>query len=148
MSDDTNPRVHFYRSLHEARLLDARAAIQVGLYINGLAATAMLAFLGSVSPKFGEAHGAHATHAPRAFVWSLGGFAFGVLCAALAATFSYVANHAYAEAESPAVKADEVRWNDRRSATTAHKCAYWACGLMLLAFAFGVGAAIIGFDKL
>lgn len=145
MSDPQEHRVHFHRSMHEARLLDARAAVQAGLYINGLAVTAMLAFLGSAGR---DAASRHAGHMPHAFVWSLAGFGFGVFCAALAATFSYIANHQYAENQSPFSKTDEERWGHRRTAVTLHWLGYAACFLMLASFVFGVGAAVFGFDKL
>lgn len=145
MSDDADSRGRFYWSLHEARLLDARAAVQAGLHINGLAVTAMLAFLASVSPKVGEAH---AAHVPRAFVWSLGGFALGVFSAALAAAAGYVANHRYAEAENPAERTEKQRADALWVAVTAHQVGYAAVFLMLLAFLVGVGGAMAGLVRL
>ena len=142
MSDLQDYRIHFHRSMHEARVLDARAAVYAGMYINGLAVTAMLAFLGT------SGRSNHAGHMPHAFVWSLGFFGFGVFAAALAASLSYLANHQYAEAESPFTKTDQQRWNHGRTARTAHRLGYVACFLMLAAFVSGVGAAVIGFDKL
>lgn len=145
MNDDKNWRSYLYRSLHEARLQDARAAIGAGLQINGLAVTAMLALISAVSPKIGEGH---ASHIPRAFVWGLGGFALGVFSAALAAVCAYIANHGYAEAESPFAGTDEDRRRARRKAVAAHYVGYGAAALMLIGFAAGVGFAMAGLVRL
>lgn len=147
MPSAPRPRVEFYNSMNEARLLDARATVQAGLYINGLAATAILAFLGSVAPKIEMLHTVH-SYAPRAFVWSLGCFGFGVFCAATAAALSYLTNHGYAEAETPFKASDTDRDKRFAEAVLAHTATYYACAGMLLAFLAGVMAAVIGFDKL
>lgn len=146
MSDPLEQRVHFYRSLHEARLLDARAAVYAGMYINGLAVTAIMAFFGSLMSKTDPQ--IHHGHGPRAFVWALGFFGAGVLCAATAAAVSYVANHNYAEAQSPHDL--DVHRNNRRlwTATLFHQLGYGACFASLGCFAVGVVWTVVGFDYL
>ena len=145
---DSDPRTDFFKSMNEARLLDARAAIQAGLFINGLAATAILTFLGSVTPKIETASHAH-VHGLKAFVWGLGFFAAGVFCGAAASLFSYLTNHAYAEANSPFDnRGDQYRLEAQQSASITHSLAYFTGLGTLLGFLAGVAAAIVGFDKL
>ena len=74
----------------------------------------MLTFLGSVAPKVDAMTSAHA-RLPKAFIWSLSLFALGVFCGALAAVYSYVANHGYAEANA-IVGFDRLRSLARESA--------------------------------
>lgn len=148
MSDPRDHQSDFYKALNEARLVDARAAVQAGLSINGLATTAILALLASAAMKGDAPHIAHG-HTSHAFVWSLGFFGAGVFLAALAASFSYLANHAYAEVASPfrtLTPVDQARLQIR--ASIFHGLAYGSCFGSLAAFIGGVTAAVIGFDKI
>ena len=90
----------YFTTLHEARILDARAVVQIALYVNGLPATALLAFLGSLATNKAV------THLPRAFAWGFGLFGAGVLFAALIAVASYATNHAYANSS----RAKQATW--------------------------------------
>ena len=137
MTEGEDERTHLYHSLNEARLLDARAVVQAGLSINGLATTAVLALLAAIAAKPGN-------HIPRDFLWSLGSFGFGILCAACTAVAAYIANHRYAEASSPFAK-EADRPKSERTATIAHYIGYGTAGGMLVGFLFGVVFAILGF---
>ena len=144
----TTTAMDFYKALNDARLVDARAAVQAGLYINGLATTAILAFLASAVMKGDALHASH-VHTPHAFVWSLGFFGAGVFLGALAASFSYLTNHAYAEVASPfrtLTPVGQARLQIR--ATIFHNLTYSSCFGSLAVFVSGVIAAVIGFDKI
>ena len=139
-------RQAYFRSLHEARLLDARAAINTALGVNSAASVAVLAFLGSLN------HVAPAAHIPFDLIRSLGAFGFGVFSAASAATASYVANHQYAEAtrakadtwSHPYVEETEASRGHQRRAMRAHWIAYTMAVGMLLSFLAGVWYAADG----
>jgi len=144
MDNDTKAAAHrahdnrttYFRSLHQARIADARPAVQTSLWVNGLGATALLAFLGSLST------GATARHAPHAVVWSLALFGAGVFFAAAAAVSSYVANSGYAEAVGAKLatwthpyeeSTKEARQHERR-AWIAHRIGYGCAAGTLLSF--------------
>lgn len=148
MNDPRDPRSDFYKALNDARLVDARAAVQAGIYINGLATTAILALLVSAVVK-GDVPKASHIHVPHAFIWGLGCFGGGVFLAALAASFSYLTNHAYAETASPfraLTPVDQARLQIR--ASVCHTLGYVTCLGSLAAFVLGVLAVVIGFDKI
>ncbi len=136
----------YFRSLHDARILDARAAIQAALLINGGAATAILTFAGSLATKTAPAH------VPRLFAWSLACFALGVGFGATAALFAYLANNEYTEAtgsaelsyEHPYKRVTPEAFRRERKAVFAHKVAT-GCGVGALAtFVFGCACAAFG----
>lgn len=143
-------RSAYFHSLHEARLLDARAAVQAALLINGAAATAVLAFLGSVSAS------TLPHHVPRALVWALGGFGIGVFFAACTAVAAYAANHRYAESigakrstwEHPFVEPTPTSNRHETWAARLHLAGYVFVAGTLLAFVSGVTAAAVGFVHL
>ena len=140
----------YFRSMHEARILDARAAVQNALLINGAAATAVLAFLGSVSAS-STPH-----HVPRALVWALSLFGVGVFFAACMGIAAYATNHSYAEAtnalrlteEVPFVEHTEKSLRLEGRAWRFHLVGYVSAAATLLAFLSGVTAAAIGFAHL
>ena len=148
MSDPRDHRIEFYKALNEARLVDARAAVQAGIYINGLATTAMLALLASAATKADAGHPVH-QHIPHAFIWGLGFFGAGVFLAALAASFSYLTNHTYAETASPfrTLTSVEEAWL-RLRVSIFHSLAYSSCVGSLAAFMGGVIGVVIGFDRI
>ena len=143
-------RSAYFHSLHEARLLDARAAVQAALLINGAAATAVLAFLGSVSAS-STPH-----HVPKALVWALVSFGVGVFFAACTAVAAYVANHRYAEAVGakrstwvhPFIEPTEGSGRHDALARRFHTAAYVFVAGTLLAFVSGITAATVGFARL
>lgn len=143
-------RQAFFRSLHEARLLDARAAINTALTVNSAASVAVLAFLGSLP------HFAPAVHIPFDLIRSLGAFGSGVFFAASAAAASYVANHQYAEAararmdtwSEPYVEDNETSRGHQRRAVRAHWVAYAMAVSMLSGFLLGVWYAADGLRHL
>jgi hypothetical protein len=147
----SDPRNDFYKALNDARLVDARAAVQAGLYINGLATTAILALLASLASAAmkGDAGSGSHVHISHAFIWGLGCFGAGVFLAALAAFGSYFTNHAYAELASPfqtftCVK--QARLQIR--ASILHTLSSLSGLGSLAAFVSGVTAVVIGFDRI
>lgn len=130
-----------FKTYDDARIADARMAIQALLLINGGSATAILAFAGSVATKTATGH------VPKLFSWSLGVFAFGVACAGTTAMLAYFANHALAEAIvehevnyiAPFVHA-KAQYPAR--SRTANLIRYTAIGTALLALAAFVGGAV------
>ena len=140
----------YFRSLHEARLLDARAVIQTSLLINGAAATAILAFLSSLS------QGAPARHIPKVFIWSLGLFGAGVFCAACMSVMAYMTNHRYAESigakkptwEHPFVAETDDSIRHDVHAKVSHGFGYAFAALTLVFFLAGVIVAAVGFTRL
>ena len=136
----------FFKSLHEARIVDARSAIQAALFINGGAATAILTFAGNLAVKLPSGK------LPSSFAWSLGFFAFGVFSAATAATCAYLTNNQYAEAaraqtltyEYPYKKPNQEHGSRQKRAIIIHTIASAAVGVALLLFIGGVAAAVTG----
>ena len=151
MSDPRDPRNIFFRALNDARLVDARAAVQAGLYINGLATTAILALLASLASAAmrGDAGGGSHLHIPHVFIWALGCFGAGVCLAALAAFGSYFTNHTYAELVSPFRSFTIVEQARRQmGAAIFHALTSLSCLGSLAAFVGGVTAVVIGFDRI
>lgn len=140
----------YFRSLHEARLLDARAVVQTSLIINGAAATAVLAFLGSMSGS-STPH-----HVPRSFVWALGSFGAGVLFAACMAVTAYCSNHLYTESlgaksliwAHPFVESTEASVAHDSRARKFHSAGYGCAAATLISFLVGISSAAIGFVRL
>lgn len=143
-------RLVYFRSMHEARLLDGRSAVQTALLINGAAASAMLAFLGSMSAS-STPH-----HLPRAFVWALCFFGAGVFLAAWMAVMAYAANHRYAESigamrstwQLPFIEPNEPARRHDLWARRFHAAAYGLAAGTLSTFLAGISAAAIGFVHL
>ena len=81
----------YFKSLNEARLLDAREAIRAALLINGGAASAVLAFSAQLVSKGCSPRTGYSLEI------AMGCFALGVASAAATACIAYLTNHAYAE---------------------------------------------------